>query len=65
MVTSAARRSAADFVRDELKMSQRRACGLIGLSESSYRYRSVRVVVPELKEMLLRLAVDIVKQIVG
>jgi putative transposase len=58
VVTSAARRSAADFVRDELKMSQRRACGLIGLSESSYRYRSVKVVVPELKEMLLRLAVE-------
>jgi putative transposase len=39
-------------------MSQRRACGLIGISESSYRYRSIRMVVPELKELLLRLAVE-------
>lgn len=58
MVTTAARRSAASFVRDELKMSQRRACGLIGISESSYRYRSIKLVVPELKELLLRLAAE-------
>jgi putative transposase len=58
VVTTAARRSAASFVRDELLMSQRRACGLIGISESSYRYRSVRRVVPELREALLRLALE-------
>ncbi|HST08433.1 MAG TPA: hypothetical protein VLJ83_09675, partial [Gemmatimonadaceae bacterium] len=49
VVTTAARRSAASFVADELKMSQRRVCGLIGISESSYRYRSVRKAIPELK----------------
>jgi putative transposase len=56
VVTTAARRSAASFVRDELQMSQRRACGLIGISESSYRYRSIRKEMPELKELLLHLA---------
>ncbi len=55
-MTTAARRSAACFVRDELKVSQRRACGLIGISESSYRYCSIRTEMPELKEMLLQLA---------
>jgi putative transposase len=58
VVTTAARRSAASFVWDELQMSQRRACGLIGLSESSYRYRSVRQAIPELRERLLRLAAE-------
>jgi putative transposase len=56
VVTTAARRSAASFVNDELKFSQRRACGLIGISESSYRYRSIRVVRPELRELLIELA---------
>ena len=58
MVTTAARRSAASFVADELKMSRRRACGLIGISESSYRYRSVRKTIPDLKELLVRFAQD-------
>jgi putative transposase len=58
VVTTAARRSAASFVVDELKMSRRRACGLIGISESSYRYRSVRKAIPELKEMLVLFAQD-------
>lgn len=57
-MTAAARRSAASFVRDKLKMSQRRACGLIGIGESSYRYQSTRTAVPELKELLLQLAVE-------
>jgi putative transposase len=58
VVTTAARRSAASFVRDELQVSQRRACRLIGVSESSYRYRSVRTVIPGLREALLRLALE-------
>lgn len=58
MVTTAARRSAASFVRDELQLSRRRACGLIGISESSDRYQSVRKASPELKEMLVRFAQD-------
>jgi len=56
VVTTAARRSAASFVRDELKVSQRRACRLIGISESSYRYRSIRSEPCELRELLLQLA---------
>jgi putative transposase len=58
VVTTAARRSAASFVRDELSFSQRRACGLMGISESSYRYRSSRQELPELRELLLQLAVE-------
>ena len=57
-MTTAARRSAAGFVVDELQMSQRRACGLIGIRESSFRYRSVRKVIPELREMLVLFAQD-------
>jgi putative transposase len=56
VVTTAARRGAASFVTDELGFSQRRACRLIGISESSYRYRSARAVRPELRELLIHLA---------
>ena len=56
MVTTAARRSAASFVKDELHFSQRRACGLMGISDSSYRYQPSRREMPELRELLLQLA---------
>lgn len=42
MVTAPARRSAVGFVRADFGISQRRACRLIGISESSCRYVSVR-----------------------
>lgn len=42
MVTAPARRSAVGFVRTDFGISQRRACRLIGISESSCRYVSVR-----------------------
>lgn len=42
MVTASARRSAVGYVTKSFEISQRRACGLIGISESSFRYVSVR-----------------------
>ena len=56
MVTCPARREAARWVRGELGLSERRACGLLRISASSFRYRSRRRAWPELRERLLALA---------
>jgi putative transposase len=42
VVTAPARRAAVGFVREGFELSQRRACRLMGISESSCRYVSVR-----------------------
>jgi putative transposase len=54
VVTAPVRRSAVGFVRQSFEISQRRACRLIGISESSCRYVSVRsdgVLVDRLREL--------------
>jgi putative transposase len=56
VVTCPARREAARWVRDELGLSERRACGLLRISASRLRYRCRREVMPELRERLLALA---------
>ena len=55
-MTARQRRSAAGFVRDELGISQRRSCRLIGISESSFRYRSNSTNNVELRSRLRTLA---------
>ena len=57
MVTAPARRAAVGFVKDSFELSQRRACRLIGISESSLRYVSVRSDGP-LLERLRELALE-------
>ena len=42
MVTTPAKRSAVVFVRSSFELSQRRACRLVGISDSSCRYVSIR-----------------------
>jgi putative transposase len=42
VVTAPARRAAVGFVRNSFELSQRHACRLIGISESSCRYVSIR-----------------------
>jgi hypothetical protein len=39
MVTCLARREAARWVGSEFRLSERRACALVGISASSLRYR--------------------------
>lgn len=48
MVKPAVGRKAVGFVCSEFGMSERRACRALGVSRTSNRYRSRRVVVPEL-----------------
>ena len=38
MVTPAARREATKFFRERHQLSERRACALVGMSRSTYRY---------------------------
>jgi putative transposase len=56
VVTPAARRKAADFVIQALKLSERRACSLINLSRSVLRYQSCRPDDSGLRERLKALA---------
>lgn len=44
------------WARDELRLSERRSRGLVGMSASSFRYRSRRESPPGLRERLLELA---------
>ena len=55
-MTCPARREAARWVRDELGLSERRACRVVRISASSLRYRRRREVMAELRERLLALA---------
>ena len=55
-MTCPARREATRWVRLELGLSERRACRLLGLSASSLRYRSRRVLIDGLRERMLDLA---------
>lgn len=50
------KRELVDYLRDAYRASERRACGLIRLSRSSYRYRSVKVDDPVLRRRLRELA---------
>lgn len=56
MVTCLARREAARWVGSEFRLSERRACALIGISSSSLRYRSRRMPVSGLTDRMLALA---------
>jgi putative transposase len=56
VVTTLQRRSAVELVTDELSISQRRACRLIGIGESTVRYVSRRDRCEELRARLRELA---------
>src|SRR5258708_5375907 len=56
VVTTPQRRSAVEFVREDFSISQRRACRLIGISESTIRYISTRDGCEELRSRLRILA---------
>jgi len=56
MVKPAARRKAVHHARKSFGVSERRACGLMRIGRSSYRYRSRRRGWPGLKQRLLDLA---------
>jgi putative transposase len=57
MVTPAARRTTAAYLRKQYQFSQRRACRLTKLARSTARYQSRRVERPELRTRLRALAV--------
>ena len=56
MVTSAARREAAAYLRAAFSMSERQACRVIGVDRSSIRYRASRPDDGVLRERLRALA---------
>lgn len=56
MVTPADRRRAVEAVRRELPLSERRACGSLGVARSSLRYRARRDPATALRERLRALA---------
>lgn len=56
MVTPAARREAARYLRQAFEMSERRACRVIGTDRTSVRYRGVRPADDALRERLKVLA---------
>jgi putative transposase len=56
MVTPAARREAVSHLRGEHRMSERRACRVIGCQRMTVRYRSRRPDDPHLRERLVALA---------
>lgn len=55
-MTPAARRQAAALAREEFWLSERRACGLVMLNRSSFRYAARRREWPGLRERLRELA---------
>ena len=61
MVKPAARKQAVVHARDEFRLSERRACGLMGIGRSSFRYHSVREPYPQLRQRLLALAAERVR----
>ena len=58
MVTPAARRRAAGWLRRRHVVSVRRACRVLELAESTYRYRSCRIEPEGLRERMLELAAE-------
>lgn len=56
MVRPADQRKAVDLLREAFRMSERRACQVVGQQRCSYRYRSRRKDWPELRKRLLELA---------
>jgi len=56
MVTPAARREAVSHLRGEHRMSERRACRVIGCQRMTVRYRGRRPDDPRLRERLVALA---------
>jgi len=56
MVTPAAKREAVACLREELQMSERRACSVLGADRKMIRYRSTRPPETELRERLRSLA---------
>ena len=58
MVTAASRREAAVYLRQTYQVSERRAGRLLGLSNSSLRYRSRRPPAEDLRRRLRELAVE-------
>ena len=61
MVKPAARKQAVVHAREEFGVSERRACGLMRIGRSSFRYRSVGQLYPQLRERLLELAAQRVR----
>jgi putative transposase len=56
VVTPAARREAARYLRQAYEMSERRACQVIGIDRTSVRYQGVRPADDALRERLKALA---------
>ena len=56
MVKPVARRLAVEWLRDRFRVSVRRACEVLKLAESTYRYRSKLKDLEGLRERLLELA---------
>jgi len=56
VVTPAARREAARYLRQAYEMSERRACRVIGIDRTSVRYQGVRPADDALRERLKTLA---------
>ena len=52
MVRPAAKRGVRQYLREEMGLSERRACRLIGLARSTARYRSTKAEDPIEKEVL-------------
>lgn len=52
MVTPVVRRAAVEWLGTELRLSERRACRVVGMARSSARYASTRVVDETLRERL-------------
>lgn len=58
MITPAAKRKAACVMVTEFRRSQRKACELIGLGRSTYRYESTREVDDEIRRELREIALE-------
>ena len=57
-MSPACRREAVDYIEEKHQVSERRACGLAGLSRSVKRYRSIRSEPHRFRERMLALAAE-------